>query len=72
MTNLRQQSNRDLLEATKDLVCALQDNPQVLDKIKTVMSMPKPVSLVVDNKKPNHLNYGLMSLLIAFFVKVFH
>jgi len=66
------QSRLDLLNATEELVKELQENPKALDRIKTVMRNSKPVTLVVDNKKQNQLNYGLMSLLIAFFVKVFH
>ena len=69
MANMKQ-SRLDLLNATEELVKELQGNPVALQKVRSAINQPQRDVLVM--KKQNQLNYGLMSLLIAFFGKVFH
>lgn len=69
MANMKQ-SRLDLLNAIEELVKELQENPVALQKVRSAINQPQRDVLVM--KKQNQLNYGLMSLLIAFFVKVFH
>ncbi len=64
------QSRLDLLNATEELVKELRENPVALQKVRSAINQPQRDVLVM--KKQNQLNYGLMSLLVAFFVKVFH
>lgn len=64
------QSRLDLLNATEELIKELQGNPVALQKVRSAINQPQRDVLVM--KKQNQLNYGLMSLLVAFFVKVFH
>ncbi len=72
MANARQKSQLDLLSASKNLVKALKENPQGVKLIKNAAQQSRPLELVSDNKDSSSLNYGLISLLTAIIIKVFH
>ena len=71
MVNMRQ-SRQDLLNTSKDLIKALEENPQGVKLIKNAAQQSRPLELVSDNKDSSSLNYGLISLLTAIIIKVFH
>ena len=66
------QSRQDLLNTSKDLIKALEENPQGVKLIKNAAQQSRPLELVSDNKDRSSLNYGLISLLTAIIIKVFH